>query len=171
MWDSIVQAFNSAVIQLEANVYWLTLSYLLFSEFGAPLPIPGNFVLVAGGFLLGRQGDLPIWLMGLAILALIPGAVTMFWIGRRGGLPLLNRIGPKIGLSQRRRDRIVGWLERRAVLGLIVIRVLPTFRLGTTLIPGALGMPWPRFALGMGCGLVAWVITYMGLGYAMGLFS
>ncbi|MFD3166224.1 DedA family protein [Herpetosiphon sp. NSE202] len=171
MWDSIVQAFNSAVTQLEANVYWLTLSYLFLSEFGAPLPIPGNFVLVASGYLLGRQNEIPILLMALAILALVPGATTMFWIGRRGGLPLLNRIGPKIGLSQRRRDRIVGWLERRAVLGLIIIRVLPTFRLGTTIIPGALGMPWPRYALGMGSGLVAWVITYMGLGYAIGLLS
>lgn len=169
MWETVSAAFDTAVTQLQGNVYWLTLAYLFLSEFGTPIPVPGNIVLVASGFLLGRADELPFLLMILALLALIPGAAVLFWVGRRGGQPLLRRIGHRIGLPTQRREQIAAWLARRAVVGLLVIRLLPTVRVGTTLLPGAMGMPAGRYALGMGCALVAWVVVYIGIGFGIAL--
>jgi membrane protein DedA with SNARE-associated domain len=171
MWTSIVAAFETTVGQLQANVYWLTVLYLFLSEFGAPIPLPGNLVLIASGFLVGQQGDLPVLMVLLALAAVIPGAAVLYWIGRRGGQPLLDRFGPRIGLRPERRIRIAAWLDRRAVSGLIVVRLLPTIRVGTTLLPGAMGMPVARYLVGMGCALAAWVLMYVGIGYAIALFS
>ena len=171
MWDSILAAFDTAVLQLQSNVYWLTVVYLFLSEFGAPIPLPGNLVLVASGFLVGRQGDLPVLMVLLALAAVVPGATVLYWIGRRGGQPLLDRFGPRIGLRPERRSRIAAWLDRRAVAGLIAVRLLPTIRVGTTLLPGAMGMPVPRYVIGMGCALAAWVMVYVGIGYGIALFS
>jgi len=169
MWSAITDAFNTAVNQLQGDVYWLTLVYLFLSEFGAPIPLPGNFVLVAGGFLLGRAGEWPFLLMLLAFFALLPGAAVLFLVGRKGGQPLLARIGHRIGLPAARRERIAHWLARRAVAGLIIVRLLPTVRVGTTLLPGAMGMPTPRYVLGMGCALIAWVVLYIGIGFGLGI--
>ena len=169
MWQTIINSFDHAVTMLSANVYWLTLSYLLLSEFGAPIPLPGNMVLVAGGFLLGQSSQVPLLLMALAFAALVPGAITLYWVGRQGGIPLLERIGSKIGLPPDRREKITRWLDKRAISGLIVLRLLPTVRVGTTILPGALGMPWSRYVVGMGSALIAWVVTYIGIGYLIGL--
>lgn len=163
----LTATFQSTVTYLESGVYWLVLSYLLLSEFGTPIPLPGNMVLIAGGFLIGRAGDLPLWLIGGSVLATLPGATVLYWLGRRGGEPLLRRIGPRIGLTDDRRQRIRAQLERRAVLGLVIIRVLPTVRVGTTLLPGAIGLPWPNYALGMGTALTVWVTVYIGAGYGL----
>ena len=171
MWDTIVTAFNTAVTQLQDNVYWLTLVYLFLSEFGAPIPIPGNVALVASGYVVGRNGEWPLLLIGLALIALVPGAATLFWIGRRGGQPLLQRIGPRIGLRPERRERIAAWLDKRAIIGLIVVRLLPTIRVGTTFLPGTMGMPVARFAVGMACALVAWVVVYVGVGYGIAVIG
>ena len=169
MWATINEAFNTAVNQLQGDVYWLTLVYLFLSEFGMPIPLPGNVVLVAGGFLLGRSGEWPFLLMLLAFMALVPGAAGLFLVGRKGGQPLLARVGHRIGLPPERRERIAHWLGRRAVLGLIIVRLLPTVRVGTTLLPGAMGMPTLRYALGMGCALSAWVGLYIVIGFGLGI--
>lgn len=167
MFETLSQAFNESIRMLQGNVYWLVVGYLLLSEFGTPIPLPGFMVLVAGGYLVGSAGQVPLPLMALALVALLPGAATLYWVGRRGGQPLLDRIGPRLGLRQERRQQIEAWLSRRVVATLVVVRLLPIVRISTSLLPGAIGVPWPRYALGMGCALAAWVVFYIGAGYGL----
>ncbi len=171
MYDTIISTFNSTVSQLQDNVYWLVLTYLLLSEFGTPIPLPGNFVLVAGGYLMGQNNALPLWLIAGSFLAVLPGATVLYWVGRKGGEPLLRRIGPRIGLTDARQQRVVAWLEQRAIIGLVIIRILPLLRVSTTLTPGAIGMAWPRYAIGMSIALLAWVSLYIGAGYGLALWG
>ena len=170
MLEALIGSFETALELLRGNVYRVVLGYLLLSEFGAPIPLPGFVVLVAGGYLVGSSGAAPWLLMALAFVALLPGAITLYWIGRRGGSPLLERIGPRIGLPAARRGRIERWLSARA-MALVVLRILPTVRVATSIIPGTLGMPWPRYAACMGCALAAWVVVYVGAGYGLALWG
>ncbi|HEY1013092.1 MAG TPA: DedA family protein [Herpetosiphonaceae bacterium] len=167
MFETLSQAFADSIRLLQGNVYWLVAGYLLLSEFGTPIPLPGFMVLVAGGYLVGSAGQLPLPLMALAVVALLPGAATLYWVGRRGGQPLLDRLGPRLGLRPERRAQIEAWLSKRVVATLVVVRLLPIVRVSTSLLPGAIGVPWPRYALGMGCALVAWVAFYVGAGYGL----
>src|SRR5258708_30606993 len=57
---------------------------------GSGLPLPGETVLLAGGF-FARQGALPLgWVLACGFLAAVAGDNTGYWIRRRGGrAPLL----------------------------------------------------------------------------------
>ena len=169
--QTLIDTFQTTVMQLEGNVYWLVLSYLFFSEFGVPIPLPGTLVLIAAGYLLGQAGIIPLLLIVGSVAAVVPGATVLYWVGRRGGEPLLRRWGPRLGLTIERQQRLVRDLARNAVWGLILARILPVVRVGTTLLPGAIGMPWPRYMAGMGTALCVWVITYISAGYMLAVWG
>ena len=113
---------------------------------GCGVPLPGETVLLAGGF-FARQGSLPLgWVLAAAFLAATAGDNTGYWIGRRGGRALVERHGRWVGLTAQRLESIAGFFARHGAKTILIARFLSGVRAFAPLFAGISRIPWRRFA-------------------------
>lgn len=102
---------------------------LLAMEAGAPVPIPGDVVMLLVGERVSA-GALPLWLAVVALeLVAVAGTATLFLLARGPARTLLARVGPRVGLTGARRARTSALLERRGMPTLATGRGEPTARM------------------------------------------
>jgi membrane protein DedA with SNARE-associated domain len=119
--------------------------------------IPGhpahlNFLVVG---LLGTVGNLV-------------GSWLAYWVGRRGGRPLIDRWGRYILLRPHEIDRAEVWFERHGHQAVFVSRLLPVIRTFISLPAGVAEMPLGKFTLYTFAGCLPWTFALAGVGYALG---
>lgn len=137
--------------------------FLVVALESAGLPLPGETTLIAAALIAASGHDLDI---GGVILAATAGAMAGdnlgYLVGRKIGLPLLERHGGRIGLTGRRLK--IGRYLFREYGGVIVVvgRFIALLRAITAVLAGANAMPWGRFVLFNGLGAALWS-TVMGL--------
>lgn len=135
---------------------------------GSGLPLPGETVLLAGGF-FARQGTLPLgWVLACGFLAAVAGDNTGYWIGRRGGRALIERHGRWVGLTPQRLDSIDRFFARHGAKTILVARFLSGVRAFTPLFAGISRIPWRRFAALDAAACLVWATAVGLLGYAFG---
>src|SRR5260370_42188036 len=109
---------------------------------GCGVPLPGETVLLAGGF-FARQGSLPLgWVLVAAFLAATAGDNTGYWIGRRGGRALVARHGRWVGLTAQRLESIAGFFARHGAKTILIPRCLDGVRAFAPLFAGLTRIPW-----------------------------
>jgi membrane protein DedA with SNARE-associated domain len=135
---------------------------------GCGLPLPGETVLLAGGF-FARQGSLSLgWLLVTAFLAAVAGDNTGYWIGRRGGRGFVERHGRWVGLTAPRLLAVEGFFARHGTKTILVARFLSGVRAFAPLFAGISGLRWPRFAAFNATACLLWATSIGLLGYAFG---
>src|SRR3954466_1556735 len=131
----------------------------------AGLPVPGETALLAGAA-LSRSGTLFLpWVIATAIVGAILGDNIGFMIGRRGGRALVDRFGPKIGLTRARLAQFDAFFERHGAKTVFIARFVPGLRLFGAVLAGTSGLPWGRFLVYNASGAVAWAMTFGAVGY------
>jgi uncharacterized membrane protein YdjX (TVP38/TMEM64 family) len=113
------------------------------------LPVPSSAVMIANGALFGPVVGALLSLVGSQAAALVG-----FAIGRRGG-PLLER-----AVSPAQRERTAAALERRGAVAVVVSRPVPVVAETVTILAGASGMPFRRFALAALVGSLPPAVAY-----------
>jgi membrane protein DedA with SNARE-associated domain len=80
--------------------YWAVILVTSLEAFG--IPIPGETVLVAAGTYAGTHPNtMSVWLIWLfAFIGVEVGSTLSFWVGVKGGYPLLKRYGRYIHLEE-----------------------------------------------------------------------
>ncbi|WP_112662472.1 DedA family protein [Microvirga flavescens] len=127
---------------------------LYFESFGAPLP--GESALVTCAF-VAAKGDLSIAHVFLAAWsAAVLGDSTGYLIGHFGGRPLLERYGPRLGLSPERLARVEGEFAERGFFVVLFARFVVLLRQLNGLVAGALRMPWLHFVTANALGAALW---------------
>lgn len=131
----------------------------------AAIPIPSEVTMVFGGFLVSR-GELDFfWVAMLGTVANVLGSWLAYWIGLRGGRPLIERWGRYVFLRKHELDRAEAWFERRGELAVFVSRLLPVVRTFISLPAGVARMPFGKFTLYTFLGCLPWTfaLTWAGL--------
>lgn len=131
----------------------------------AAIPIPSEVTMVFGGFLVSR-GELDFfWVAMLGTIANVVGSWLAYWVGLRGGRPLIERWGRYVFLRKHELDRAEAWFERRGELAVFVSRLLPVVRTFISLPAGVARMPFGRFTLYTFLGCLPWTfaLTWAGL--------
>ncbi len=128
---------------------------VLFAEsFG--LPLPGETFLVAAS-LLAVQGQLNIWLVGLAAwVAAVLGDNVGYAIGRFGG----RRLVVRLGISAARQEKAERFFARYGPEIVIVARFFPLLRQLNGITAGSAGMDWKRFMFYNALGGFLWVAAW-----------
>lgn len=131
------------------------------------MPVPASMLmLAAGGF--AAADDLSVWQVVFAALAgAVCGDQTGYWIARKGGAHLLDRLGT--GARAQPLARARAFVAQRGAVAVFLSRWLIS-PLGpyANAIAGATRMPWPTFAVAASAGEAVWVGVYVGAGYAFG---
>ena len=131
----------------------------------ACIPIPSEVTMVFGGFLVSR-GELDFfWVAMLGTIANVVGSWIAYWIGLRGGRPLIERWGKYIFLREHELDRAEAWFARRGEMAVFVSRLLPVVRTFISLPAGVARMPFGKFTLYTFLGCLPWTfaLTWAGL--------
>ena len=133
----------------------------------AGLPVPGETVLLAGAA-LSRSGRLFLpWIVAIAVVGAIVGDNIGFLVGRRGGRALVERHGPRIGLSHARLAQFDRFFDRHGAKTVFIARFVTGLRVFGALLAGTSGLPWGRFLLYNATGAVAWAATFGAVGYLL----
>ncbi len=136
------------------------------------LPASGDVVLFAGGFFAnaGRAA------LSMVVLAAASGALvsdnSVYWIGRRGGRPLINRILKariiSLLLDARSLGRVERYFDEHGGKTVFVGRFGPGLRSMTPLFAGVSRMKYRRFLPYNLTSVAIWATAYGAIGYAFG---
>jgi membrane-associated protein len=147
--------------------YWALALTLLLENAG--IPLPGETMLLFASFLAFEGEGLSLW----AIIVVATAACTLgdnlgYWIGNRGGRPLLHRYQRVFRVSDDRVARGEKMFERFGPATVFFARFVFGMRILAGPLAGVLRMPWRRFVLFNFLGAAAWVSVISCVGYFFG---
>jgi membrane protein DedA with SNARE-associated domain len=147
--------------------YWTVAVALLLENAG--LPVPGESILLFATFIAYTEGTirLPL-LIPLAILAASLGDNIGYWIGSRGGRPLLIRYQRFFRISQHTLERGEQTFARYGAPTVFIARFVFGLRVIAGPLAGVLQMPWKRFVLFNVLGATVWVCAISTVGALFG---
>ncbi|MEV7545476.1 DedA family protein [Streptomyces sp. NPDC089915] len=138
------------------------------------IPLPGEIILVSAALLASQQGHIDPVVLGLcAIAGAIVGDSIGYAIGRRGGKPLLERLGrrfPKhfgpdqVAVAERSFDRWGMW-------AVFFGRFVALLRIFAGPLAGVLRMPYWRFLIANVLGGVLWAGGTTAVIYTVGIVA
>jgi len=132
------------------------------------IPAPGETAIIAGAAYAGR-GHLNIFAVAVAaFLAAAVGDSVGYWIGRRGGRPLLTRFGRYVRLTPPRLERVESFMSRQGPKMVLVARFIEGLRQFNGVVAGATRMPFTRFVVWNVLGAALWVGIWSTVGYFVG---
>ena len=147
--------------------YWAVILGLFVEDAGFPLP--GETLLIFASFLAYRNHQLQLWLIIVSgIAAATLGDNLGYWIGHKGGRPLLQKWKHLLHVTD---DDIAAGedlLHRRGDVTIFFARFLWGMRMLAGPLAGVLRMEWRRFALFNFLGAAVWVSVIAGAGYLFG---
>jgi membrane protein DedA with SNARE-associated domain len=152
---------------LQTYGYWAVLFALLGENAG--LPLPGETILILASFLAfqGHHLKLP-WVILVGIGACTMGDNIGYWIGRRGGRPLLEKWKHFFHIRDETIKAGEEFLQRRGSVAIFLARFIAGMRIVAGPLAGVLRMEWKRFLLANALGAAAWVTVIAGAGYFFG---
>jgi membrane protein DedA with SNARE-associated domain len=134
------------------------------------IPLPGEIALVAAA-LLAAEGYTDIWWVGAAAsLGAIVGDSIGYAIGRRGGRPLLERLGRRYPrhMGPPQLVRAERFFDRWGVWAVFVGRFIALLRIFAGPLAGALHVRYPKFLLANASGGIVWAGGTAAAVYAVG---
>jgi membrane protein DedA with SNARE-associated domain len=165
-------------IRVAIEDYGYLAVFLLMVLESACIPIPSEVTMLFGGAaanatfaatIPGHPAHLNFLLVGLlGTVGNLVGSWLAYWVGRRGGRPLIERWGKYVFLRPHEIDRAEVWFERHGHEAVFVSRLLPVVRTFISLPAGVAEMPPGKFTAYTFAGCLPWTFARAGGGYALG---
>jgi len=148
--------------------YGLIILFLLVGMESAGVPLPGETALVTAGVLASRGNLDIVEVIVVAASAAILGDNAGYWIGREGGLRLLDRWE----FTRRLRDRLLPpakrFFDAHGGKTIFIARFVAVLRVTAAWIAGMTHMPWWRFLVWNAAGGICWAILVGLVAYYLG---
>jgi len=148
--------------------YGYVLLALLVGLEGLGIPLPGEMALVTSAALAAR-GHLSITgVVVTTIVAAICGDNGGYWIGRKGGLAVIERYGTYLHIRDSHLTRAHAFFEKHGSKTVFIGRFFALLRVFAAVLAGASRMRYRTFVVWNAAGVVAWTATFATLGYLFG---
>lgn len=142
---------------------------IIFAETGLLIGffLPGDSLLVSAG-LLGSQGYIDVWLLGLILcVAAVAGDTVGYHIGKASGPRLFTREDSLL-FNRKHLVRAHEFYERHGGKTIIIARFMPIIRTFAPVVAGMGEMQYSRFLAYNVVGGVAWVWSMLLIGLFLG---
>ena len=166
-FDPIMLDFTHHLTRLlQSYTYPVLLLLVLLESLGVPLP--GEIALVTAAA-YASSGHISITIViALAALGAIVGGILGYWIGIKGGLPLVTRYGGYIGVRKSHVDRAHAFFEKNGSKTILFGRFVAILRTWAAIVAGAAAMSFPKFVTYNTFGSIVWAIVFGWLGFYFG---
>jgi membrane protein DedA with SNARE-associated domain len=138
---------------------------LLMAIQSACIPIPSEVIMPLAGYALATTQLKLIILATVASLASNLGSIPAYWIGAKGGRPMVERYGSYVLLSKRDLDMSEHFFAKYGLIAVLVGRMLPIVRTFIALPAGIARMNQARFHIYTFIGSWPWcyALAYIGM--------
>jgi len=150
------------------QLYTYPVLFLLVLVESLGIPLPGEIALVTAAAYASR-GSISIYaVIALAAAGAIIGGILGYWIGVKGGLPLIARYGGYIGVRKSHIDKAHSFFERNGSKTILLGRFIALLRTWAAVVAGAACMSFTKFVTYNTIGSIVWAIVFGWLGYYFG---
>jgi membrane protein DedA with SNARE-associated domain len=141
---------------------------MLLKEFGIPVPIPGDLIMLGvAAQAASSQFDVALAFLVIFVPMLI-GGMFQYAVARGPGRRLIYRIGRFIGLTQARLDVMMERVRRGGSAAVAIGLSTPGVRIATTPASGLANLEPRRYVPGLIAGSAFFLGWHFALGYAGG---
>ena len=162
-------------LEIITDVYdvmgWPGVVFLMGIE-SAAIPFPSELIMpLAGWLLIEAKGD-SAWMLGMAAfygaLGNLLGSWVAYWVGYKGGRPLLNKYGKYVLVTRHEVDQAEEWFQKYGDLAVFASRMLPVVRTFISIPAGIARMNIWKFSFYTFVGSYPWSLGLAYGGYKLG---
>ncbi|HEX5339732.1 MAG TPA: DedA family protein [Gammaproteobacteria bacterium] len=138
---------------------------LLMAIESACIPLPSEVIMPFSGYLVFR-GEMVLSLVALSgAFGCVLGSLLAYWVGAKGGRPLIMKYGRYILVSQHDLDLADRWFARHGDIIILVGRLLPVVRTFIAFPAGVARMALFKFIVYtfIGSLIWCWALAWIGL--------
>jgi membrane protein DedA with SNARE-associated domain len=141
---------------------------LLMAIESACIPLPSEIIMPFSGYLVFR-GELAFWGVAFAGAAgCVIGSLAAYWVGVRGGRPLVERYGRYLLVSPQDLELADRWFARYGDITVFVARLLPVVRTFIAFPAGVARMALGKFVAYTFIGSLIWCAALAWVGERLG---
>jgi membrane protein DedA with SNARE-associated domain len=141
---------------------------LLMAIESACIPLPSEIIMPFSGYLV-YTGRFNLWAVGVAgAFGCVVGSLVAYWVGARGGRPLIEKYGRYVLISRHDLDLADRWFSRYGEVIVFASRLLPVIRTFIAFPAGVSRMNLKRFVLYTFLGSLPWCLGLAYVGQLLG---
>jgi membrane protein DedA with SNARE-associated domain len=131
----------------------------------ACIPLPSEIIMTFAGYLVYLGHFSLFWAATAGAVGCNLGSVVAYWIGAKGGRPLVERYGKWVLMSSHDLDRMTRFFEKYGAITVLLGRLLPVVRTFIAFPAGIARMPQLRFHIYTFVGSWPWCfgLAYVGM--------
>jgi membrane protein DedA with SNARE-associated domain len=131
----------------------------------ACIPLPSEIIMPFAGYLVFLGQFNLFWVATLGALGCNLGSFLAYWIGAKGGRPLVERYGKWVLMSHHDLDRMTEFFQKYGSITVLLARLLPVVRTFIAFPAGIAKMPKLRFHIYTFAGSWPWCfgLAYVGM--------
>lgn len=144
---------------------------LFIEEAGVPIIVPGDAIIAYTGYRLSMdRGGVGLWeAFIVAQIAVIAGATILFFLSRRWGQILVDKIGSFIFLKEKHIKHAERLFAKFGILGIIIGRHIPGLRMPVTFFAATSGVRYRTFVFSTFISTSIWIVFYLTIGKDLGV--
>jgi membrane protein DedA with SNARE-associated domain len=167
MVETILTALSHFVINTIFSMGYLGVVLLMGIE-SANIPLPSEVIMPFSGYLVYTGKFNLFWVAIAGGLGCLWGSLFSYWIGAKGGRPLIEKYGKYILMSKHDLDIADKWFMKWGMKAVFVGRLLPVIRTFISFPAGIARVNLFWFSVWTFIGSVIWSYFLGWVGYKMG---
>jgi membrane protein DedA with SNARE-associated domain len=134
----------------------------------ACIPLPSEIIMPFAGYLvyLGRFNL--FWVATAGCLGCNLGSAFAYWLGAKGGRPLVERYGKWVLMSRHDLDLMTSFFEKYGSIAVLLARMMPVVQTFIAFPAGIARMPRLRFHIYTSLGSWSWYLCLAYVGMKLG---
>jgi membrane protein DedA with SNARE-associated domain len=141
---------------------------LLMAIESACIPLPSEIIMPFSGYLVST-GQMNLWAVAVAgSVGCVLGSLVAYWVGIKGGRPLIEKYGRYVLVSPHDLDMADRWFANHGEIIVFVSRLLPAIRTFIAFPAGIARMNLKRFVIYTFAGSFPWCLGLAYVGQKLG---
>ena len=167
MITSLIEYLAGFVIDIISALGYVGV-FLAMAIESACIPLPSEIIMPFSGYLV-FTGEFNLLLVGVVgALGNLGGSLAAYWVGARGGRPLIEKYGKFVLLSHHDLDLADRWFARYGRSTVVFTRLLPVIRTFISFPAGMSRMKLSTFSFYTFLGALPWSIFLAYVGFKLG---
>ncbi len=166
MFSPVEYLSETAIYLIESLGYWGI--FLGMTIESACIPLPSEIIMPFAGYVVW-EGQMTLWGITIAgTLGNLAGSLIAYYIGWKGGRPLLEKYGKYILITHSKLNLADEWFEKYGHEAVLIGRMLPGVRTFISLPAGITHMDLKKFIIYTVVGSLPWCFALGYIGVLMG---